>query len=296
MFRRVKVLALPLLMGVILAALSFSGCQEKATQTEDANQLDLSQILSDAMLAMKDASSYTYSMEMDMDMEATGGSSAGTVSMSMESDGVTDFADNQMQMNLVMSMDQDIPGMEGSIEYKAEMYVLTDWIYMKLDIAGMDKQWVKMPMSDELMEAYNLNAVEQQFEPLERATQIEYIKSETVDSSDCYVLKIVPDLAAMEEWLDTQQMTSGAFDWSKIENLEDIFKKLAYNVWIAKDTKLIKKMNIQMTMVLSAAQLDVDESEFDKMTMDAEIDMTLQHYNEPVSITLPDEAEDAVEM
>jgi outer membrane lipoprotein-sorting protein len=296
MFRRVKVLALPLMMVAILAALSFSGCREKATQSEDASQLDLPKILSDATLAMKDVSSYSYSMVMDMDMEATGGSSAGTISMSMGSDGVTDFANNQMQMNLEMSMDQDIPEMEGSVEYKAEMYVLTDWIYIKLDIAGLDQQWVKMPMSEELMQSYNLNVIEQQFEPLERATQIEYIKSESVDGSDCYVLKIVPDLAAMKEWIDEQQMTSETFDWSQIEKLEDIFKKLDYNVWIAKDTKLIKKMNIQMTMELSSAQLDVEESEFDKMTMDVEIEMTLKHYNEPVSITLPDEAENAMEM
>jgi hypothetical protein len=296
MFRRVKVLALPLMMVAILAALSFFGCREKATQSEDASQLDLPKILSDATLAMKDVSSYSYSMVMDMDMEATGGSSAGTISMSMGSDGVTDFANNQMQMNLEMSMDQDIPEMEGSVEYKAEMYVLTDWIYMKLDIAGLDQQWVKMPMSEELMQSYNLNVIEQQFEPLERATQIEYIKSESVDGSDCYVLKIVPDLAAMKEWIDEQQMTSETFDWSQIEKLEDIFKKLDYNVWIAKDTKLIKKMNIQMTMELSSAQLDVEESEFDKMTMDVEIEMTLKHYNEPVSITLPDEAENAMEM
>jgi hypothetical protein len=267
MLRRVKVLVLPLLMMAILTALPFSGCQEKASQTEDPSQLDLPQILSDSMFAMKAASSYTHSMEMNMNMEATGGSTAGTASMSMGSNGVTDVASKQMQMNLDISMNQDVPGMEGSLEYKAEIYALKDWIYMKLDIAGMEND-----------------------------TQIEYIKSETIDGSDCYVLKIVPNLAAMKEWLNSQQLTSGSFELSQIENLEDIFKKLSYNVWIAKDTKLIKKMNVQMTAVFSATQLSIEESELDQMTMDVEIKMTLTHYNDPVSITLPDEAENATEI
>jgi hypothetical protein len=296
MLRRVKVLVLPLLMMAILTALPFSGCQEKASQTEDPSQLDLPQILSDSMFAMKAASSYTHSMEMNMNMEATGGSTAGTASMSMGSNGVTDVASKQMQMNLDISMNQDVPGMEGSLEYKAEIYALKDWIYMKLDIAGMENEWVKSARSDELMKEYNLEVVEQQFAPIENATQIEYIKSETIDGSDCYVLKIVPNLAAMKEWLNSQQLTSGSFELSQIENLEDIFKKLSYNVWIAKDTKLIKKMNVQMTAVFSATQLSIEESELDQMTMDVEIKMTLTHYNDPVSITLPDEAENATEI
>jgi hypothetical protein len=201
-----------------------------------------------------------------------------------------------MQMNLDISMNQDVPGMEGSLEYKAEIYALKDWIYMKLDIAGMENEWVKSARSDELMKEYNLEVVEQQFAPIENATQIEYIKSETIDGSDCYVLKIVPNLAAMKEWLNSQQLTSGSFELSQIENLEDIFKKLSYNVWIAKDTKLIKKMNVQMTAVFSATQLSIEESELDQMTMDVEIKMTLTHYNDPVSITLPDEAENATEI
>jgi hypothetical protein len=295
MLRGIKVLTLPLLIAVVLAAFPFYGCQEKAAQ-EDTNQLDLLQILNSSLIAMQDISSYTYSLEMSMDMEATGGSSGGTASVSMGAYGVNDLAGNQMQMNLEMSMDQDIPGMEGTIEYKADMYMLSDWIYMKLDIAGMSNEWVKTPMSADMVDAYNLDIVEEQFAPLEDATQIEYVKSEKIDGIDCYVLKIVPDLPAMEDWFDQQQMTSGSFDWSKVENLEDIFQKLSYTVWIAKDIKYIKKMNIQITMTMNAAQLDAEESEFDEMTMDVEMDMILKNYNEPVSITLPDEAENATEI
>jgi len=296
MFKRLKILTLPLL-ALIIVALSLSGCGGKAAQTEDTSQLDLPQIVSDAMLALKNVSSYTYSLDMNIDMEATGGSSPGQATAKMESSGTADFTAKNMQMDLDMSVEQsDTQPGDTPMNVSAEMYMMGDTLYIKTDIPGAGEQWVKTALTEEMKQAYDLDLVDQQLAPLEDATQIEYVKTETVDGSECYVLKIVPDMAAMKEWLDEQQVTSGPLDWSQVQKLEDVFKELAYNTWIAKDTKLIKKMNIQISIELNAAQFGVDESEFEKMTMDAEINMLMNDYHEPVTITLPDEAQNATEM
>jgi len=296
MFKRLKILTLPLL-ALIIVALSLSGCGGKAAQTEDTSQLDLPQIVSDAMLALKNVSSYTYSLDMNIDMEATGGSSPGQATAKMESSGTADFTAKNMQMDLDMSVEQsDTQPGDTPMNVSAEMYMMGDTLYIKTDIPGAGEQWVKTALTEEMKQAYDLDLVDQQLAPLEDATQIEYVKTETVDGSECYVLKIVPDMAAMKEWLDEQQVTSGPLDWSQVQKLEDVFKELAYNTWIAKDTKLIKKMNIQISIELNAAQFGIDESEFEKMTMDAEINMLMKDYNEPVTITLPDEAQNATEM
>ncbi len=301
MFKRLKILALPLLLAAILAAPSFSGCGEKAGETEGTaagglTTQELQQVVADSLDVVENATSYGFSLDMDINAEATGGSQAGKMGMTIKSDGDADIAANNMKMNLDMSIDSSIPENEGSQSVSAEIYMLTDWMYMKMDITGMGKKWYKTPVTDEAKQAYDLDMVSQQLAPLESMGEIKFVKYESVDGSQCYVLKIVPDLVSMKDWLEQQQMTTGTFDWSQVENLEDVFKELSYTVWIAKDTKLMKKLNMTMGIEMTPEQAGASESDFDKMTMDIEMDMEIQDYNEPVTITLPDEAENATEM
>jgi hypothetical protein len=301
MFKRIKILTLPLLLAAILAAPSFSGCGEKAADTEGTaagglTTQELKQVMADAMSAVKNATSYGFSLDMDMNAEATGGSQAGKMGMTMKSSADADIAANNMKMDLKMSLESDIPGNEGSQSVSAEIYMLTDWLYMKMKISGMGEQWLKTPVTEDVKQAYDLDMVNQQLAPLESMGEIKFVKYETVDGSKCYVLKIVPDMESMKDWLDQQQMTSGTFDWSQVENLGDIFKELSYTVWIAKDTKLMKKLKLAMSIEMTPELAGVSESDFDKMTMDIGLDMEIQNYNKPVSVILPDEAENATEM
>ncbi len=298
MSRLVKIMVLPLLLVAILAGLSLTGCGENAAGPDEAGTLNLSQILSDSMLAMKNVNSYKYSMDMDMTMEATGGSSPGKITSTMESSGVADLAAKKMKLDFEMSLGgialSDQPG-DMPQDISAEIYMIVDTLYMKMDVPGMGEQWVKTSLTEEMKQAYNLDTVDQQLMPLESATQIEFVKYESVDGSECYVLKIVPNLESMMEWLEQQQMT-GALNLSEVGNLQDIFKELSYITWIAKDTKLIKKLDINMVMEMNAAEFGTSDSDFDKMTLDLDLKMEIKDYNEPVSITLPEEAENAVEM
>jgi hypothetical protein len=297
MFKRVKFLALPLLLAAILAAPSLPGCGGNAGEMEGTagglTAQELHQVVADAMEAVKNATSYKFSLDMDINAEAIGGSQAGKMGMSMENDGVTDIAANQMQIDMEMFVEQEG---QGSQSMSAKVYMLTDWMYMKMKISGMGEQWVKTPVTEEVREAYNLDMVNQQLAPLESMGEIKFLKYESVDGSQCYVLEIVPDLASMKEWLEQQQMTSDTFDWSKVENLGDIFKELSYTIWISKDTKLIKKMKMTMSLEMTPELAGVSETNFDKMTMDVEMGMTIKDYNKPISIVLPKEAENAVEI
>jgi len=295
----IKNTAVLLLLAIILAPLLFAGCGEKEAGQESSDGLDLPGILGDSILAMKNVNSYTYVMEMKMALEATGGSSPGRVSTSMQSSGAADIAAKKLKTAFQMHLDEitleeqpeDMPR-----DFSAEMYMIEDTLYMKMDLEDLGEQWVKTPLTEELKEAYNLDMVEQQVTPLETATDIKFVRYETVDGSECYVLKMVPDIASMKDWLQGQQMTQGAFDFNEITNLQDIFKELAYTVWITKDGKLMKKMDVSMLTELSPAQVGVEDTEFDKMTMKIDLEMTIKDFNQSVSIILPVEDEDATEM
>ncbi len=297
MSKRVVRIALPLILAAILAALSFSGCGGKPAGAPAEQELP--QILSDSLLASQNAGSYTYSQDMSIAFETTGGSNPSQATATLQSNGAADLTANNMKMDLAVSVNRISTSNQSenmAMNASAEMYMMADTLYIKTDMPGTSEQWFKTPLTDQVKQAYELDIVNQQFAPLETATRIEYVKTETVDGSDCYVLKIVPDMAGMKDWLNQQVITSELFDWGNVENLEDIFKELAYNTWIAKDTKLIIKMNINMNLETTPTQLGVAASEFDKMTMDVEINMLMNDYNQPVSIVLPNEAENATEM
>jgi hypothetical protein len=297
MFTRIKILALPLLLAAILGVLSFAGCGGKLGDDGngggDLTQPELEQVMADSMAAYRDAASYGFTYDMDMNLEMVGGSSPGTMEMTMRGEGEADIDANTMLMNMDVSLKSDVPDMEGSQEMSADIYLLTDWMYMKMKVTGLGEQWVKTPVTEDVKEAYNLNIVDQQLMPLESMGEIKFIKYQSVDGSQCYVLDIIPDIDAVKAWLDAQELTSGQ-DWDML--IEDMFNELSYTVWIDTDTNLLKKMSMVMDMDLTAEQVGADETDFDTMSMHMELQMTLGDYNEPVTIDLPDEALDAEEM
>jgi len=293
----------------ILLVLLVPGCKEQAASEETnalvaktpgaqvLSQQELQQILTDSILAVKNASTFKYALNMNMNVEATGGSEPGKMAITIKSSGAADIVAKQMQMVFDMSLNKNTFGTEESTEnLSAEMYMMPDYVYMKMNIPGLGEQWIKMPLSEELKELYNLDMINEQLAPLESPAKIEFVKYETFDGSECYVLKIVPNMESMKQWIDQQQMTPAELDLDKLTNLQDMFKELSYITWIAKDTKLMKKMNFTMLLEIDASQVSATVSDFEKMSLDADLDMIIQNYNEPVSIILPEEANQAMEI
>jgi hypothetical protein len=296
MLKREKILALPLMLAAILMVLAFPGCGEKAADdgAGELTEQELQGVLADSLLAIENADSYAFSMDMDMDGEVKGGPDAGKMEISMRAEGVFDMVDDEMQMDFDMSLEGDMEGMEGSQEIFTSIYMLNDWIYMKMKITGLGEEWLKMPITEDVKEEYSLDMVNQQLAPLESIAEIVFIKYESVGGTQCYVLKITPDIEGMKEWLEGQQMTSGTGEWDEL--VADMFKELDYRLWVTKDTKQIRKLKLTMKLEMTAEQLGVSGTDFDTMTIDADLEMEIKDYNKPVSIDLPDEAEDAIEM
>jgi hypothetical protein len=128
--------------------------------------------------------------------------------------------------------------------------------------------------------------------------EIEYLGSETVDGASCYVIQLTPDIAAMMDWMAGQGMADmGLEELVYLDLVEDMFEDLAYTVWVDKDTKYIKKMEMHMLAEMSAEDLG-EMAAGEDFTMTMEISMVMEMYdlNQPVEITLPAEAEDAIYM
>jgi hypothetical protein len=305
----IKMVLLSLMATAMLSLLFIAGCGDEEgteptpkgtepTQEEtELSQSELQSILMDSTLAVREAETYKFIMDIDMTTEVSGSSNEGEMDMTMSATGIASPKNGEMKMTMDMSMDMEGVPMEESMQnISMEMYMLEDSLYMKMDIPEMGEQWMKMPISEELKEELDLNMVDQQLMPLESPVEIEQTGYEVFDGSECYVLNIVPDMPSLMQWLGEQEMGNMEVDWESMEAIADSFKKLSYVCWIAKDSHLMKRMKADMLMEITGEQAGVTDGDFGKMIMDMSMDMAMFDYNEPVSIVLPDEAKNAMEM
>jgi len=103
-------------------------------------------------------------------------------------------------------------------------------------------------------------------------------------------------METMMDWLATQQGPVGGFSPDDISNLADVFRDIYYVIWIDKDRGLMIKMDASMLMEFTPEEFGADTDEFDNMTMDVTMSMKMYDYGKPVTIVIPEEAEDAMDM
>ena len=299
-----RLLLLPLLLIPLIALFSMSACTAGGTSTGtipiqsapqgELSQQELEQIYSDSMMNQANLDFYKFNVDMDIITDIIGGES-GKMTIFSESTGAANLIANQSKMQMQMDMTAEGLGYEGgeqSISY--DMYQMTDWIYMRMEVPGMGEQWIKMPVSEELNERVDL--VDQQLGPLEGAVGIELQGYANVDGEECYVLSLTPDMEKLMDWLSQQQGGTPGFEWGDIPNAANIFDKLEYTYYVTKDTRLPKRVVANMLVRMTAEQAGVYDNSFDMMTMNISMDMTLYDFDQPFSIDLPDEAEDAIQV
>jgi hypothetical protein len=116
-----------------------------------------------------------------------------------------------------------------------------------------------------------------------------------VNGTTCYVFEVVPSMEALGELLSQQALGMGGMDFGQF-NLAELFKEMSVKEWIAQDSYRVMKAEVYMRMEMSPADVGATEADFEKMTMNINVGERLYDYNQPVSITLPPAALDAMEM
>jgi hypothetical protein len=141
-----------------------------------------------------------------------------------------------------------------------------------------------------------MNQVEPQVELLE-AAQVEVIGSEEVNSVDCYVLQLTPDMAKLWQVAMRQSGITGEQILPELDEelLQQVFKSFSVKQWVAKDTHFLAKVEIDMALELTPEAFGSPEEE-GSVKMDVAFDLLTFGYNQPVSIVLPKEAEQATEV
>jgi len=181
------------------------------------------------------------------------------ISMSMDGHGAMDR--NAREMSLDM----------GDI---MSVYIVDDWMYMNESFMG----WVKMELTEDMWEEND--QLGGQLDILEQYVDVKILGTEQVMGSECYVLEVIPDLQALWDWAMEEEGMEG-FDIDV--DIEEMIKEFTFKVWIEKGTFYMTQGSISMVMEMFGQKMSMLET------------ITLYDINQPVSIYLPYEAQDAVE-
>ena len=193
-------------------------------------------------------------------------------------------------------MTLDLPLEEGGpmeIEMEMDQYVVAEVVYMRMTMPELPTTWVKQDLPPGYWE--EMSEIEQGIELLEFA-QAELLGMEQVGGTNCYLLKVEPEIEKLWEAM-MQQPGMGELMGGEIVDLEEIVESFLMRMWIAKNTFFPMKDEMRMTMFMSSEAMDLppEEEEFE-MTMEMETTSIYRNHNQPVSIELPAEAAGAVEM
>jgi hypothetical protein len=304
MIKSKKYIVLPVLLAVLLLGL---GCKAKETtvttapataSTSEFTQEQMQQIFAESINATRNAQTFKCDMELTSDMNITGGAEAGNSNVSMNATGVYDQAGKKMHTNVDINLNtsMNVTGMEkGGQAIAVDMYVVENTMYVKTNLPLLGDQWLKVPANAKTSEVYNPNMVGEQLKMLESPAEIKFLRYETVDGSDCYVFQVVPDIPKIVDWLGQQQMSGTGFDPQKIKNIADAFKNISFDVWIARDSELVKKVDGNLLIDYTADESG-SSGAFDNIKMNLTAGMRLYDYNIPVTIELPSEALNAIEL
>ncbi len=271
-----KVLALTLLL---VTTLYFTACPS------GDGLLSAEEIIEKAVQAMDDVKTYQFELNMSMNMVSEAEDKTYEETIAMDYNGTFDIENGEMMLDISASVAMFAGGMEMS----GAMYIIDGMAYTMIEDLELGSVWEKADMSGEYWE--EMSQVKPQIEMLQ-AVQVEVVGSEEVKGVDCYILNFTPDIGQLLQLAMERALLSGEelnlLDMGKqVELYKDAFKDYSIKQWIAKDTYLVARAEMNISMVYP--------DEESSMTMETAMDLLVYNYNQPVSIVLPAGAEEAIE-
>ncbi|WP_041228753.1 MULTISPECIES: DUF6612 family protein [Dehalococcoides] len=280
-----KVIA-PLISLLMLLSLALgSSCSSGTADNDspDTNNLSVSdttptgsQLIASILAASPNITSFDTTSVIDMTMQVSGMS----IKTVMTANGKEDLSSKKAYLTSSIIVTGDLAS-----TMEMETYLIDSFQYFRITSTdqntGMQlNTWYKMLM-DTQMQTQTWNAQSQQNNYLFSKSSITVDGSETINGTSCWKVTITPDLTELIKYLNEQQAIE---DPSAITNPADSLKNIKLTAWVAKDTSYVIKMNLSMDMLIEAQTLSMVMS------------TTITNINQPVSITLPPEAVNAIQI
>ena len=248
-----------LILFIFLSMSPVVACKKQSAPTTTVDE-----IAQAAVKAIAGLNTYRF----DFDRIITVTSKEGQATYAIDIYGAIDEAEKEMHHNMQIS------GKEASgysIESHYKMYMVGGWRYLKSD----NNAWEKS-QSEYYWDNYDYAG--EQLDLLTMLAPEVFLNTETVNGVDCYKLKLEPDKVTLWSWI-VSQAWSQVLEGHEQELTEDIVTDYSIFQWIARDTYFLVKSTVDITMTIDTHIIVYTKT------------VLIHHFNEPISIELPPEAE-----
>ena len=160
----------------------------------------------------------------------------------------------------------------------ADMYVVDNYSYTQMTIASVASDWSRTVLpADFWPGADDIRLLGR----ILQHTQAKSLPDEKVAGTDCFVVQLTPDIAAVQQMLSQQSVISGEFP-----NLANVINSLSFKVWVAKDTSHFTKIEMALSAHVTPEALG-KTANGDALDIALSVTMRITDFNKPVSIELP---------
>jgi len=227
----------------------------------------------------------SYSMDMktelNMNMEMMGQKM--DIKSEIDAQGKVDRINKKM--SLKGTIKTDTLGMK--MEMDMGIYAIDNYLYTKTM-----NVWIKQELNNDIWSSQD--QIDQTIELVESGT-IKRGEDESFNGNSYYVVNIRPDLKKVVEMALEEQQQSDLINQNM--NFEDIIRAYASTIWINKKTFVMEKVKTDMKMVMTPENMGKEDmEEVGEIVMDINVEATMSDIDKEFTITLPEEASDAIDM
>jgi hypothetical protein len=262
---------------VLLAVLALVGCGSSETK------VTADEVVQDALAAQADVDSS--SVEITIDATADGMVNGMDINVTLDGSvtGTLDWVNKKMQGHVGMNVGLISP-MTFATQVTGDMYAFDNISYIQMTMMGSTDNWTKASLP---VDFWYTQENEQSIENLLQAAEAESLPSQKVGGVDCYVLQLNPDYAAIQQMLNQQADTG-----EEVPDIASLISNLSIKVWVAKDTSYLTKIEVVLAANIPSEVLG-GAAGGEGLAVSLTVTMQMTDVNEPVSIELPDEAQNA---
>jgi len=263
-----------LLILVLLAVLALVGCGSSETK------VSADKVVQDALAAQAEVSSSS----AEITIVATAKGAIGETDLDVSLDGTVtgdmDWANKKMTAHL--GMNAGFNGM--TFPVSADMYAFDNITYMQLTMMGNTDNWTKDSLP---MDFWFTQENAQFIDNLLQSSEAESLPNEKVGGVNCYVLKLTPDIAAIQQMFSQQSS-----DEDEMPDMASLISNLSIKVWAAKGTSYVTKIEMELSANIPSEVLG-GSAGGEGLDVNLTITMQFSKFNDSVSIQLPAEAQNA---
>jgi len=267
------------LLLVIILLTSMMGCSGGGSNVKGITVQNVGEKVRTALQSLH---SYEADMEMAANVEGVVEGQTMALKMSAKANGAMDLEAKKSGTEMAISVTGKAGTEKVDQTTKTSTYIIEDTAYVGTADESGKMTWKTQSAPSS---TWDQQQQTQQMMSLLDSSNIKYLKSEKVQSTQCYLVELDPDLNLLWNFI-MQQMGSSSPDMDTSQ-LSNAIKEATVKYWFDQDTLFFRKVYVYIDMEMDAEMLGAKSGSVKYII---ELTSDFNKYNTNMNIQLPAEA------